>query len=78
MDGAVISAASLDGGIKEYFHNDAEEPSEEESVENNDEKGDVKYGNVVIKSLLWQDDLLNVSKSIKEAQIAHEKWKRCL
>ena len=71
--GAVISSNNLDGGIKEFFHPEdinAEENAEEKRKQK-DEK--VRYNNVVLHPLLWQDDVFNASSSVAKAQEANNK-----
>ena len=72
--GAVISSNNLDGGVKEFFHDKDvnEEESEEEMMKKNYDD-QVKYNNVVIHPLLWQDDIFNASSSVGKAQEANDR-----
>ena len=62
IEGAVLSAAGLDKGVEDYL----------------DEENDVNYGEIVIKSLLFQDDIFSASKSIERAQAKNIKMEAML
>ena len=51
-ESAILSALSLDKGVQQYF---ADSPN-------------MYYGNIPIKSTLWQDDILKASANLTEAQ----------
>ena len=53
VESGILSAKSLDKGVDDYF---------------SDCTSNVSYGRVIIKSLLWQDDILKANASIKDAQ----------
>ena len=51
-ESGILSAVSLDGGVQDYFR----------------DSNHVYYDNIPIKALLWQDDVLKVNNTLKEAQ----------
>ena len=57
IKGAILSANSLSKGVDDYL----------------DDENDTNYGNIVVKSLLWQDDIAAASKSIESAQAKKDK-----
>ena len=69
--GAIESSLSLDSGVKEFFHANEDDKDKDEDAD--DKIDDVKYDDVVIKPLLFQDDIFNAAKSVKEAQKANKK-----
>ena len=69
MDGAILSAVNLDNGVKEYFPEDKTSDREEEEKE----VGEVKYGDIVIKNLLFQDDIESSSETRDKAQEINDK-----
>ena len=88
VEGAVLSAVNLDNGIREFFHNeeekddnndkkkDKEAEKDDKVIPNTDDKKDdedVKYGNIKLQPLLFQDDIWNASKSRDAAQRTNEK-----
>ena len=79
IPGAIISATSLDQGVKEYFHEEEEEidkRNEAEEVRTKKEK--VKYGDIVLKPLLFQDDIADTAESVESAQLAMKKVEHLL
>ena len=65
-EGNIISSVSIDGGVKEKFH-DKEEKETETKYKESYEK--ITYGNIMMKPMCFIDDLLNATKSVKAAQI---------
>ena len=76
VEGAVWSAVNLDNGVKDFFHGEPEnnEP-ESDSAEIIE---DVKYGEVEIKPLLFQDDVANTANSLKAAQLANTRMEELI
>ena len=66
VPGAIVSAAGLDNGVKEVFHED----EEDDSVKMDDDISHqtVKYDDIPIHPLLFQDDLFSASNSVEGAQ----------
>ena len=54
--GALVSQANLDQGLKEYFK---------------DSKEDIHYGEVELKPLAYQDDILKGSKDVLDTQVGN-------
>ena len=57
VEGAVLSANSIDKGVDEYLG----------------DENDINYGNLVVKSLIFQDDIASASKTIEAAQSKNNK-----
>ena len=78
-EGAIISAVNLDNGISEEFHEENEDDEEEEKEdEKNSSMGSVKYEDVVIHPLLFQDDVWNAAEKVDDAQKANKKIEEVL
>ena len=58
VEGALISAVNLDNGVNDFFANDDEE---------------VSYGNVILRPLIFQDDVAKLSVDRQSAQSANDK-----
>ena len=56
--GAIVSAANLDQGLKQYF---------------NDSKDEVYFGNVRLQPVAYQDDLGHANKDVQQAQVGNTK-----
>ena len=82
IESAVISSVSLDNGFKDYFpereNNEDRQTPESENDLVKEKVDEIKYGNVVMNPLLWQDDILAASKTPKDAQINHNKIERLI
>ena len=63
VESGILSAKSLDGGVTQYF---------------SDHKGNVFYGKIEIKCLLWQDDVMKVNGSVKDAQDSNKRMEAVL
>ena len=61
-ESGILSACSLDGGVKDYFK-DSE---------------DVHYGETALKPLLWQDDVIKINHTVKEAQECNRRMEAVL
>ena len=83
VSGAIVSASGLDSGVEEYFHK-KEEKKERNDDEKEDEKEDdkdedvVRYDDIEIFPLLFQDDLNSVNKSVKSAQETNVKMEELM
>ena len=53
-----MSQANLDDGLKEYF---------------GDSEAEIKYGNIKVQPLAYQDDIMRGSKSVLDAQVGNIK-----
>ena len=71
----IASAVNLENGVKSEFH-DNDENEEEEEVGEKETISAVKYEDVTLHPLLFQDDVLNAAETIKDAQIANNKMER--
>ena len=76
-EGAIISANSLDQGIKDVFH-DKEEEIEDENADEVTPNDKVKYGDIVLHPLLFQDDVMNASSTLNSAQLVNDKLEKLL
>ena len=77
VSGAVVSAVSLDNGVKEFFHNDSPEDTGEDKDNNEEENADeLVYGEVVLKPILFQDDGFEAANSVESAQLANDKMEK--
>ena len=56
--GAIVSAANLDQGLKQYF---------------NDSKDEVYFGNVRLQPVAYQDDLGHANNDVRQAQVGNTK-----
>ena len=56
--GAIVSAANLDQGLKQYF---------------NDSKDEVYFGNVRLQPVAYQDDLGHANKDVQQARVGNTK-----
>ena len=63
VESGILSAVSLDRGVSHYF---------------NDHTGDVFYGSIAIKSLLWQDDVLKANSTLEDAQDSNKRMEAVL
>ena len=63
VESGILSAKSLDGGVTQYF---------------SDHTGNVFYGKIEIKCLLWQDDVMKVNGSVKDAQDSNKRMEAVL
>ena len=68
ISGAVVSSVNLDQGMKEYFHDEEDNDKSEGKDKEVDEK--VMYADIKLYPFLFQDDIMNLSKSIDSAQSA--------
>ena len=73
-----MSAVNLDNGMAEYFHSKSKTEDEEEDNETsvdvkNKRIKKIKYDDVEIESLLFQDDIAHCSDTISDAQLANNK-----
>ena len=62
IEGAVLSANNIDKGVNEYLG----------------DENDMNYGNLVIKSLIFQGDIASLSKTIETAQSKNNKMEAML
>ena len=77
VSGSIISSVGLDRGVAEVFHEDEiEDESSPEKEEEDEDK--VKYDNITVHPLLFQDDIHAASKSIKAAQITNDKMEKLM
>ena len=79
---SIVSSASLDNGTKEYFNDEEkieDDPGKEtEKKENKKEDDEVKYDEVVIKPLLFQDDIFSTANSRNKAEEANIKLEKMI
>ena len=75
-----MSAVNLDNGMAEYFHGkskaneDEDDEVEETNVNIKDKKiKKIKYDDIEIDSLLFQDDIAHCSETINDAQLVNDK-----
>ena len=80
--GAVVSSVNLDNGCKEYFHENDADDNEVEESDLADKKGeklsDVKYGDIELKPILFQDDLNSASDSRDKAQDTNNRMEKMI
>ena len=82
----MCSAVNLDCGFSDVFDKEKDGSEDEDDIEykdNNDaheaqETEDVKYGEIKLKSLLFQDDIMTPSKSPESAQITNNKIEKIM
>ena len=75
---APVISADLDGGVNEYFHDEnnndyKKDIKDDKNDHEKDELVDVKYGDIELKPMLFQDDILHNNKTIEAAQAANDK-----
>ena len=58
VDGAVISAVNLDNGVEDFFRNSEHE---------------VNYGEIMLRPLLYQDDVARLSPDLRSAQEGNDR-----
>ena len=75
IPGAIESAVGLDAGVKEFFHG---EDDEDEREEEEDDNYVVKYDDIKIHPLIFQDDLMSPSNSVKAAQRVNDKMEQLM
>ena len=78
IEAAVCSAVNLDSGIKEFFHDAKDDKDDNEDNKSKDEKeeketDDVKYSDIELKPMLFQDDVLAPNKTPESAQRTNNK-----
>ena len=66
--GAVASAVNLDKGMEEYFEGEDNDKEIDDSERKQEEK--VYYAETKLSPFLFQDDIMNMSKSVQAAQSA--------
>ena len=84
IEAAVCSAANLDRGFKDEFHEEKDNSEDEDETNDKDdnevkevkEMEEVAYGEIKLESLLFQDDILTPNKSPESAQTANDKIER--
>ena len=57
IEGTILSSTSLSKGVEDFL----------------DDENETNYGNVVVKELLFQDDIASASKSVETAQRKNKK-----
>ena len=77
VPGAIISAVNLDNGVKEQFHGNEDEDNDEDKMKIDDIKP-VKYDNINVHPLLWQDDVFSLSRTVKSAQVTNDKMEKIM
>ena len=75
ISAAIISSVNLDSGVKETFHEREDETEDEKEMR---EKHEVKYDDIFIAPLLYQDDLNVVSDSREGAQYVNDKMEHLM
>ena len=63
VEGAVISAASIDYTIAKFF---------------DDSEAEISYGNLNLRPLIFQDDIARLSTSVNDAQVGNIKLSSCM
>ena len=68
---------SLDNGVSDEFHdtekNERNKEENEEEMDSKENMKKIKYDNVVIEPLLFQDDIANATDNVEDAQKANDK-----
>ena len=81
IEAAVCSAVNLDSGVRDKFHDKDADNNEEDDEREKDDKTEketrdeevVKYADIALNPLLFQDDILNPNKTPEAAQSANDK-----
>ena len=79
VSGAITSSVNLDNGVKEYFHDEGDNPDAAPVATRKKAKMEVvKYDDIALAPLLYQDDLFNMSNSREAAQEANDRMESLL
>ena len=79
VSGAIMSANNLDQGVTEYFGDTEENFEDDEKNEDEDkDKYKVKYDEITLNSLLFQDDIMHPSETVEAAKDTLDRFEKLL